>query len=50
MGLETWSGQTDMSSPESEGFSDKELNEIYHIINDHLYKRKYIHDIAGQSI
>ena len=32
MGLETWSGQTDMSSPESEGFSDKELNEIYHII------------------
>lgn len=42
MGLETWSGQTDMSSPESEGFSDKELNEIYHIINQTTYTNENI--------
>lgn len=42
MGLETWRGQTDISSPESEGFSDKELNEIYHIINQTTYTNENI--------
>lgn len=42
MGLETWKGQTDISSPESEGFSDKELNEIYHIINQTTYTNENI--------
>ena len=42
MGLETWNGQTDISSPESKGFSDKELNEIYHIINQTTYTNENI--------
>lgn len=42
MGLESWKGQTDLSSSESEGFSDKELNEIYHIINQTTYTNENI--------
>lgn len=50
MDISTWKGQEDLDSVESDGFSQAELNEIYHILNQTSYTNENIFISSVQSL
>ena len=50
MDMPSWKGQTDLNSPESTGFTQSELNEISHILNQSTYTNENIFVSSTQNL
>lgn len=50
MDMSSWKGQTDLDSPESVGFTQSELNEISHILNQSPYTNENIFVSSIQNL
>lgn len=50
MDMASWKGQTDLNSPESTGFTQSELNEISHILNQSTYTNENIFVSSTQNL
>lgn len=50
MDMSSWKGQTDLDSPESVGFTQSELNEISHILNQSTYTNENIFVSSIQNL